>query len=560
LIVGLEAGIWHVSREYAGIAEAGGLKDVVAGLAAAQAQRGIPVAAVLPRYGFVDLTGLEARRLPLRLKLALPSGYEASKLQEETVEVVSCRHGGVQIFLLDTARIRLTRDVYTYTAEDERGNQYRRRGTGHWDAHHINLTLQRGALELARRSRAAGWRSPPALFHCHDGHAGFLPALLRLASRYCRRLARSRALITVHNAGWGYHQEIHNLEFARQLTGLPVPVLRLGLLEGTVDPLVLGPRFAPVNTVSERYAMEIASGRLDELTGGLGRAYRDSGVRLAGITNGIDPDPYDPRHPERAKLPFGFDPSRGDWEGKKGCRRHLLEQIDMGRPALSAHPGFLKSNRTSTPREFPPDSRLKGLRAYGSLKAGGEAPLFTFVGRLTGQKGVDVLAGAVSRLFGRRAPLRLLILGQGEQALEERLIELASGPAAAGRMCLLIGYNPWAAKLCFAAGDFFLVTSRYEPCGLTDLYAQMMGNLPIVHRVGGLVKVKHGVTGYSYDEHSDEALSAMMLQALEDHHRRPEYLEGMRRQAFAEVLGHYTWERVWEERYLPLYQEVLKGG
>jgi starch synthase len=557
--VSLEAGIWHVSREYAGIAEAGGLKDVVAGLAAAQARFGIPVAAVLPCYGFLDLDGLEARRLPLRLMIELPSGYEASKLAVETVEVLSCRRGGVQIFLLDTARIRLTRAVYTYTAEDERGNQHRRRGTGHWDAHHLNLTLQRGTLELARRFRAAGWRSPPAILHCHDGHAGFLPALLRLAPRYRRRLLRSRALITVHNAGWGYHQEIHDLEFARQLTGLPARVLRLGLLEGTVDPLVLGPRFAPVNTVSERYAAEIASGQLDELTGGLGRAYRDSGVRLKGITNGIDPQPYDPRDPDRAGLPFGFDPSRGDWEGKKRCRHHLLEQLAAGRPAMPAGPEFLRPNRALRPHEFPPDSRLDGLQGYGSLKAGDQAPLFTFVGRLTGQKGVDVLAGAVSRLFGRRAPMRLLILGQGEQAVEERLIELASGPAAAGRMCLLIGYSPWAAKLCFAAGDFFLVTSRYEPCGLTDLFAQMLGNLPIVHRVGGLVKVKHGITGYSYEEHSDEALSATMLQALEDHQRRPELLEGMRRQAFAEVLGHYTWERVWEQRYLPLYQEVLRG-
>jgi starch synthase len=548
-----------VSREYAGIAEAGGLKDVVAGLAAAQARRGIPVAVVLPRYGFIDLGALEARRLPLRLRLELPSGYEASKPAHETVEVLSCRHGGVQIFFLDTARIRLTRDVYTYTAEDERGNQYRRRGTGHWDAHHLNLTLQRGALELGLRSRAAGWRSPPAIFHCHDGHAGFLPAILRLARRYRRRLRHSRALITVHNAGWGYHQEIHGLEFARQLTGLPERVLRLGLLEGTVDPLVLGPRFAPVNTVSERYAIEIASGQLDELTGGLGRAYRESGVRLEGITNGIDPQPYDPRNPEQAGLPFGFDPSRGDWEGKKRCRHHFLEQLARGRPAAPIHPGFLRSSRASAPREFPRDSGLEGLHGYGSLETGDQAPLFTFVGRLTGQKGVDVLVAAVSRLFGLRAPMRLLILGQGEQALEEQLIELAEGPAAAGRMCLLIGYSGWAAKMCFAAGDFFLVTSRYEPCGLTDLFAQMMGNLPIVHRVGGLVKVKHGITGYSYEEHSAEALSAMMLQALEDHHRHPERLEEMRRQAFAEVLGHYTWERVWEERYLPLYQEVLRG-
>jgi len=557
--VGLEAGIWHVSREYAGIAEAGGLKDVVTGLAAAQARLGIPVAVVLPRYGFLDLQALGAETVPLRLRLELPAGYGLSDPVPETVQVLGCRRDGVQIFLLDSERTRLKRAVYTYTAEDERENRYRRRGTGHWDAHHLNLTLQRGALELARSCRAAGWGRPPALFHCHDGHGAFLPALLRRSARYRWRLRRCRALITVHNAGWGYHQEIHDLDFARQLTGLSAGVLRLGLLQGTVDPLLLGPRFAPVNTVSEQYAQEIGSGRLDELTGGLGRAYREAGVRLLGITNGIDPRPYDPRQPEQAGLPFGFDPSRGDWEGKRRCRRHLLARLAQGVPETPERLEFLRPERAAPARLFPPGSALAGLRCYGSIKEG-NAPLFTFVGRLTGQKGVDVLAGAVSRLLGRRASLRFLILGQGEAEFEERLLELTRSPAGSGRLCLLLGYSPAAAKLVFAAGDFFLVPSRYEPCGLTDLYAQMMGNLPVVHRVGGLVKVKHGETGYSYQEHSAEALSAAILQAMEEHRRRPERLEAMRRRAFAEVLRSYTWERVLETRYLPLYRKILRSA
>jgi starch synthase len=558
-MAGLEAGIWHVSREYAGIAEAGGLKDVVTGLAATQARLGIPVAAVLPCYGFLDLQALGAETLPLRLSLELPGGLEASKPVAEPVQVLRCRRDGVQIFLLKSERTIGKRAVYTYTAEDERENPYRRRGTGHWDAHHLNLTLQRGALELARSCRVLGWNQPPAFFHCHDGHGAFLPALLRRSARYRRRLQSCRALITVHNAGWGYHQEIHGLEFARQLTGLPAGVLRLGLLQGTVDPLVLGPRFATVNTVSEQYALEIGSGQLDELTGGLGRAYREAGVRLLGITNGIDPRPYDPRQPEQAGLPFGFDPSGGDWDGKRRCRKHLLTELARAFPEAPERPEFLRRERAAPARLFAQDSGLDGLRCYGSIKEG-SSPLFTFVGRLTGQKGVDVLAGAISRLLGRRAALRFLLLGQGEPQFEERLIELTRGPAGSGKVCLLIGYNPTAAKLTFAAGDFFLVPSRYEPCGLTDLFAQMMGNLPIVHGVGGLVKVKHGETGYSYQEHSAEALSAAILQALEDHRQRPERLEAMRRKAFDAVLRHYTWERVLEERYLPLYREILRSA
>jgi starch synthase len=155
------------------------------------------------------------------------------------------------------------------------------------------------------------------------------------------------------------------------------------------------------------------------------------------------------------------------------------------------------------------------------------------------------------------ADLRFLVLGQGEKILEERLAGIAGGPAVGGKFCLMVGFNSLAAKYCYAAGDFFLVPSLYEPCGLTDLYAQMMGSLPVVHRVGGLVKVRHGETGYSYEEHSVEALCRAIEEAARDHRRQPERLEGMRRRAFREVLERFTWDRVLAGGYLPLYREVL---
>jgi starch synthase len=550
---GLARGVWHVAREFAGLAEAGGLKDAVAGLAAAQARAGIRVAALLPRYGFIS--PLEAERLPVRFSLRLPSGNEASPPAPELVEVYRLRRDGVEVFLLDSARTRAKRDVYTYTAADERENPYQKKGTGHWDAHHLNLTLQRGALELARRARRLGWPGPPAILHCHDGHAAFLPAILRLRAR--GPLRRTRALLTLHNAGSGYHQEIYGLRFARQLTGLPLDVLERGLSPAgeAVDPLLLGPRYAPVNTVSEQYAAEISSGALDHLTGGLGKAYREAGIRLRGITNGIDPRPYDPRVPAQTGLAYAFDPARGELEGKRQCRQWMLGRIAAA-PVGGAAPAYLRQARRGPARRFGPGSPLSGLSCFGSLEDVPAGPLFAFVGRLASQKGVDVLAGAIARLLGRRADLGFLVLGQGERALEESLAGLAAGPAGAGRFCLLLGFNGLAAKYCYAAGDFFLVPSLYEPCGLTDLYAQMMGSLPVVHRVGGLVKVRHGETGYSYEEHSPEALCRAIEEAAADYRDRPQRLESMRRQAFAEVLERFTWDRVLAGGYLPLYREL----
>jgi starch synthase len=555
---GLPRGIWHVTREFAGVAEAGGLKDAVAGLAEAQARLGIPTAAVLPRYGFLDR--LDAERLPIRFELLLPSGNEASALEAESVEVYRTRRGGVELFLLESARTRAKRDVYTYTLEDERENRHQKRGTGHWDAHHINLTLQRGTLELALRARRLGWRAPPEVLHCHDGHAGFLPAMLRCNPPFRRKLRRCRALLTLHNAGRGYHQEIYGLEFARQLTGLPLEVLERGVSSepeasaNAVDPLLVGPRYAVVNTVSERYAEEIASGRLDSLTGGLGRAYREAGIRLHGVTNGIDPAPYDPRQPAQTGLAYAFDPSRGEWDGKARCRKWLLAQIAGCR--RGSWPAYLRGSRRGDALQFASDSPLAGVSCFGTLAAPSGCPLFTFVGRLAAQKGVDVLAESIATLLGRKADVRFLVLGKGDPGLEEQLIHVAEQPAARGRFCLLLGFHSLAAAYCYASGDFFLVPSLYEPCGLSDLYAQMMGNLPVVHSVGGLVKVRPGETGYGYEEHSAEALCTAIEEAARDHRERPEHLERMRRRAFLEVLERHTWDRVLTSGYLPLYREA----
>ena len=526
----LKCGVWHISRECDGIAEAGGLKDVVAGLSEALAKEGVPTAVVLPRYGFIDLHRLDAERTGIHFELQLPSGSASLPLNTERVEVFRCRHQGVSVYLLDCPHTRGKRAIYTYTGEDEKEDPQKRKGSGHWDAHHINLILQRGALELALVL------GPPDVFHCHDGHSAFLPAIMRNCSDYREALKDCRALITIHNAGRGYHQEIYDLDFAARLTRLPPDILSKGILNGAVDPFLVGAVYAPINTVSEGYAQEINSGRLDELTGGLGAAFERSGVKLLGITNGIAPKSFDPRYPGQSGLPFAFDPARNDFSGKQSCRDRFVELL-----------AGIEGKNSSAPE-------LTGLEIFGSLEKASDRPLYTFVGRLTGQKGVDILAGAVTRCFSENRDVQFLILGQGEKDIEEQLIEITRRPEAEGKLCLLVGYNSRAAKYIYASGDFFLVPSQYEPCGLTDLFAQMMGNLPIVHGVGGLIKVRPGYTGYSYKSHSVRALVEAIGESISDYREDQDRLKRLQRQAFSEVFEHYTWEKVLREGYLPLYR------
>lgn len=506
--------VWHVSREYAGIADAGGVKDAVEGLAAALARAGVRTTAVVPLYGFAR-SAFPSRTPVLSFTLRVPDQDAGFRMKEERVSVFSLERDGVRIFLVDSPRFADKRDVYTYTREDEAENQYKRKGTGHWDFHQMNLILQRAALETASAL------SEDVVFHCHDGHAAFLPVIMREEPRFQERFRSSAAVVTIHNAGAGYHQEIWNMEFASRVTGLSETVLSEGLLDESLDPLLLAGGYAALTTVSEQYARELLEEKESEVSGGLGRMLREREIPLRGITNGVDAAPFDPRHPESSGLPFAFDPSTGDWEGKRRCRERLLELLS------------------------PPSEAVDNA-----------FPIFGFIGRLTPQKGIDVLSGAVSALFQGDAGVRFVVLGQGEASAEERFHALAASRRSRGRMIFIPRFDPQLAKLIYAACDFLLIPSAFEPCGLTDYYAQLLGTIPLVHHVGGLTKVRDGETGFSYDEQTSTALARAIEKCLGIVRGDPGLLDRMRRTAFSEIFTMHTWDMVARTSYVPLYRSL----
>jgi starch synthase len=509
--------VWHVTREYAGIAEAGGVKDVVSGLARSLALRGIPPTVVVPLYGLVP-RDFQAPDPCVSFSLRMPD-VDAGVMRDEQVRLLPLLQEGVRILLVDSPRFADKRGIYTYAPADEAENPHKKRGTGHWDFHQMNALLAKSAVE-----GAILLDEMPSLFHCHDGHAALLPAIMREHQRYAGPCRGAGAVVTIHNAGAGYHQEIWDRDFARLLTGIDAVALDKGLLNGTIDPFLLAGSYARLNTVSEQYARELLEERDKERGAGLGRALRERGIRLDGITNGVDPAPYDPRFPERTGLPFAFDPLAGDLAGKRRCREALSTRLDA--------------------RKLLDDPAV---------------PLYAFIGRLTSQKGVDVLVSAIRQLQPRDGGPAFVILGEGEKWAEDSLRALAADPATRGRLLFQQRYDPALAKLIDAASDFLLIPSIYEPCGLTDFHAQLLGSIPVVHRVGGLVKVEDGVTGFSYDEHSSRALAQAIDRTTGIFRREPDLLARIRRQAFERILSRYTWERVLETGYMPLYQAALTG-
>lgn len=520
--------VWMLTREYDGLAGAGGVKDVARQLAEALARSGRKVSVVLPLYGFMDPQQLGFT--PLDLSFEIDLNY-ATEPRREYVRIFAKhrgaegKKGSLAIYLVDAARYLKKKSVYTYTAEDEALDPFHHQGSGHFDYFAMNVLLQKAAAALMIRLNER-----PDIIHCHDGHTAILPAILRETEGFRHYFAKTGCVVTIHNAGIGYHQEVGDLPFAEAITGLPGALITNNLLDEKFDPFLAASPYAAMNTVSENYARELRETDDDVLTGWLGHRLLARGVVLKGVTNGINPADFDPRKPKTLGLTAAFNPASGDLAGKAQCRQSLLRAI----------------NRHS----------LNTVRQTGTLENRPGNPLFTFVGRLSSQKGVDKLLGALETLLPLDQNFQVLIQGSGSKDIEDALAGLAASPKNLGRICLLRGYDQQLATRIYASGDFFLIPSRYEPCGLTDYIAQLFGNLPIVHHIGGLVKVKDGETGFSYPEHKSAALMGAMQTALHTFRKNPKKIQAMQQAAIKEIHDTYTWDKVLT-RYLSLYHEAL---
>ena len=272
----------------------------------------------------------------------------------------------------------------------------------------------------------------PDVVHAHDWQAGLVAAFIRLDGE----AQRPGLVATIHNLAF-------QGRFPRETLGalgLPPEAFAMDGVEyyGGVGFLKAGLHFADrVTTVSPTYAQEI---RTTEGGMGLDGLLRARGDSVCGVLNGIDVDVWNPA--TDPLLPAHFDAST--LMDRHACRRALQEALRL---------------------DPDPDALIVGV-----------------VSRLTWQKGLDLLPGAIERLGG--AGLQFAMLGAGDVDLEDRFRALASEHA--GRIGLRVGYDEALAHLVQAGADALLVPSRFEPCGLTQLCALRYGAVPVVARVGGL--------------------------------------------------------------------------
>ncbi|HDT13841.1 MAG TPA: glycogen synthase GlgA, partial [Candidatus Aminicenantes bacterium] len=291
--------------------------------------------------------------------------------------------------------------------------------------------FSRAALETMRALDFS-----PDIIHGHDWQSALAFAYLRHVYGGDPFFARARTLFTIHNLAYQglFEQEV----LAR--VGLPPALFNMNDLEyfGQVNALKAGILYADaVTTVSPRYSREIQT---PEFGCGLDGLLRSRAGVLHGILNGVDYRDWDPatdRH-----IPRNFTPA--DLSGKKVCREMLGLEFGLAAPE--------------------------------------DRPVVGMVTRLAGQKGLDIVCEALDDLMG--LGLTLIILGTGEQKIQDFL--LAARKKHSDRFGLKIAFDERIAHTIYAGSDIFLIPSRYEPCGLTQMYAMKYGTIPVVRATGGL--------------------------------------------------------------------------
>ena len=355
--------------------------------------------------------------------------------------------------------------------------------------------LCRTAAALAGNEIDPGWLAD--VVHAHDWHAGLVPAYLRQAS------VRIPSIFTIHNIAF---QGLFPLERAAAL-GLPPALLQPDGLEfwQQISFMKAGIVYSDrVTTVSPGYAREIAT---PAFGCGLEGVIAGRGRDVSGILNGVDDAVWNPESDPLIAARFDGDRIMA----RAANRAELFAELSLD----------------------PTDGILFGA-----------------VSRLTDQKGLDLVLEALPSLLGERDALALL--GSGDAALEQGF--RAAAERYPGRVAAIIGYDDRLSHRLIAASDAVLVPSRFEPCGLTQLYALRYGAPPIVRRTGGLADTVSDATDLALDDGSatgfvfDQATPEALIGAVERAralHRQPDrwrllQASGMRRRfSWAEAAAAY---------------------
>ncbi|MDX1507151.1 MAG: glycogen synthase GlgA [Woeseiaceae bacterium] len=367
------------------------------------------------------------------------------------------------------------------------------------------VVLSRAALEMCQRMQFA-----PHILSCHDWQTALIPLYLRTTYAWDRLFAATRSVLTIHNIGYQGMFPGHVLPYLG-LDGSEQYLHQDDLKNGVINFLKTGILYADlITTVSPTYAREILG---DDYGMGLNHLLRERARSVVGILNGVD---YAEWNPETDPLiPANY--SAKDIGGKAVCKAELMKELGL---------------------DVVPDRPLIGV-----------------VTRLVGQKGIDLIQDTVPRLLTRH-DFALAVLGSGEERFEARFRWMQHH--FRNRVCFYQGFNNRLAHWIEAGSDMFLMPSRYEPCGLNQMYSLRYGTVPIVRETGGLADSVQQIderdasgTGVLFRDYNEQGLEWALRRALDLYHNKPLWqtvvANGMAQD--------FSWSRQ-GARYVELFREL----
>ncbi|WP_459555797.1 glycogen synthase [Lacunimicrobium album] len=391
----------------------------------------------------------------------------------------------------------------------DRPQLYLQDGTDYEDNCERFVFFSRAVVELARQ-----FTTPPDIIHANDWQTGLVPVLVSEELRKDPRFAGVASVQTIHNINYQgrfWHWDM-------PLTGLDWKYFNWKQMEfyGELNLLKSGITFADmITTVSPTYAREIQT---PEYGCGLETVLRNRRESLAGILNGVSHADWNPAT---------------DWLIESN---YSLKSIDEGKPICKAD-----------------------LQETMKLPVRDDVPILGMISRMTDQKGFDLIIETSELLM--KMDIQLVFLGTGDRRYETFLDDLAE--RYPDKVATYIGFSEEVAHKIEAGSDIFLMPSRFEPCGLNQMYSMIYGTVPIVHRVGGLADSVVNVTtstlsagtanGFSFDHYTGSAFIFTVQEAL----RVFEDKQTWQKIVQNGMSTDWTWKRS-ANQYVDVYQRALE--
>lgn len=473
-------------------AKTGGLADVVGALAIELTKSGHHVTLLMPGYRG-RATG-EFRQLAMRLSIPVDGKPVDVMVEEENVPVVGALHRLKVLFV-------------RYDPYFDRPGLYQQDHHDYPDNLERFILFCRVVLEIVRDLITR--KKKVDVLHLHDWQAALCAVYLKTLPHQYKGFEQLKVLLTLHNMG--YQGIFPGQQFMKM--GLPASLFSPSGLEfyGSINCLKGGIIFSDaVSTVSPTYAKEVMTAEYGcGLEGVL--ASRADGVK--GITNGIDVAVWNPENDPHLSAQY----TAVDLSGKQACKRAL--QREFGLPNC-------------------------------------DVPLLAVIGRLTFQKGFDLLIDVIPELMS--LDTQIVVLGTGDHHLEQQFVAVKA--TYSNRIGLCLGFDEGMAHRIEAGSDMLIMPSRYEPCGLSQLYSLRYGTVPIVRRTGGLADTvvpfrpstvkSRCATGFHFIDASTDSLLAVLLLSLHVYKERQTWQSMI----YAGMMADLSWDRS-----AKLYVELYRG-